>query len=127
MEEFYTLLNIAKRKSLLDQQSSWSNGSKTYLNEIKKEINEVIEESTKGRDCYLEDELGDVLWDYLNALVAFEKEKGINPLSVLERACRKYEERVGGLESGETWDEVKKRQNHRLQVEHSASPSKATS
>lgn len=119
MGEFYTLLNIAKRKSLIDQQSSWSGGSEIYLNEIKKEIDEVIEETTKGRGCYLEDELGDVLWDYLNALVAFEKEKGINPLSVLERACRKYEERVGGLESGESWDEVKERQSQRLQSEHS--------
>ncbi len=60
MKEFEELLAIAKRKSDFDQNNSWPNGSTTYLTEMKKEIDEVLEEIPKSRNCYLEEELGDV-------------------------------------------------------------------
>ena len=110
MQDLETLLKIVKRKSALDQGNTWSNGSSTYLEEIKKEVDEVIEEMPKQRDCYLQDELADVLWDYLNVLQAIEQERGISIDSVLTRACDKYEERISGLESGKTWAEVKQGQ-----------------
>lgn len=53
------MIKIAKRKSEIDKDSSWSQGSSTYLVEIKKEVDEVVEEIPKDRLCYLEDELGD--------------------------------------------------------------------
>jgi len=68
MKEFDKLLSIAKRKATFDDNNSWTSGSTTYLTEIKNEVDEVIEEIPKSRKCYLEDELGDVLWDYLNVL-----------------------------------------------------------
>lgn len=114
MDEFKQLLNIAIRKSKFDKNYDWSNGSETYLSEIKKEVDEVIEELPKQRKCYLEEELGDVLWDYLNILVALEQEIGIDTQSVLERACKKYEERVSGIESGELWQDIKQRQKQQL-------------
>ncbi len=120
MEEFEKLLDIAKRKTNFDKNNSWSNGSETYLTEIKKEVDEVIEEIPKSRKCYLEDELGDVLWDYLNVLTALEKEVGIDPQAVLLRACRKYDERVSGIESGEFWSDIKSRQKQALAKEHKA-------
>ena len=61
---------------------------------------EFEEEIPLGRKCYLEDELGDVLWDYLSALVCLKKEKGINIESIFNRAFQKYEERVSGIECG---------------------------
>ncbi|MCV2403198.1 nucleotide pyrophosphohydrolase [Marinomonas sp. C2222] len=118
MKEFDTLLAIAKRKSTFDQNNTWSNGSKTYLKEIKNEIDEVIEEIPKSRKCYLEDELGDVLWDYLNILTALEKEEGIDIQSVLERACKKYEQRISGIEAGVKWSEIKEKQKKALAIEH---------
>ncbi|WP_413283422.1 MazG nucleotide pyrophosphohydrolase domain-containing protein [Vibrio sp. MA40-2] len=111
MEAFETLLKIAQRKAEFDKTSSWSNGAQTYIDEIKNEIDEVVEELPQGRVCYLEDELGDVLWDYLNMLVALEQEKGINVASVLQRACNKYEQRVSGIEAGKQWQEIKALQN----------------
>ncbi|GAA4842390.1 MazG nucleotide pyrophosphohydrolase domain-containing protein [Algivirga pacifica] len=110
MESFEKLLQIAKRKARFDQKSNWSNGSATYLSEIKKEVDEVIEEIPLKRRCYLEEELGDVLWDYLNILLALEQETDIRVSSVLDRACKKYDERISGIESGQSWDEVKQRQ-----------------
>ena len=53
------LIKIAKWKSEIDKDSSWYQGSSIYLVEIKKEVDEVVEEIPKDRLCYLEDELGD--------------------------------------------------------------------
>lgn len=120
MEAFETLLSIAKRKAKFDETSEWSNGAETYIHEIKNEVDEVIEELHKGRICYLEDELGDVLWDYVNALIALEQEKGIRVEAVLNRACRKYEQRVSGIENGKTWQEIKEVQNSMLAQEQTS-------
>ncbi|MDG3086470.1 MazG nucleotide pyrophosphohydrolase domain-containing protein [Vibrio hannami] len=117
MKDFEKLIEIARRKSLFDEGNDWSNGSETYLSEIKKEVDEVVEEVPKSRVCYLEDELGDVLWDYLNAVIALEKEQGVQLSSVLKRASQKYDERVSGIESGESWKDVKTRQKVRLEEE----------
>ena len=117
MKEFDDLLAIAKRKLDFDQNNLFSNGSTTYLAEMKKEIDEVLEEISQSRNCYLEEELGDVLWDYLNVLVAMEKETGINPQAILARACKKYDERVSGIEVGEFWENIKERQKLRLAAE----------
>lgn len=117
MNEFKTLLKIAQRKSVFDETNAWFDGAQTYLQAIKKETDEVIEELPKDRACYLEDELADVLWNYLNSLLALEKEAGISTESVLRRACEKYEERIAGIESGELWKEVKARQKQALKAE----------
>ncbi|RCS73547.1 MazG nucleotide pyrophosphohydrolase domain-containing protein [Vibrio casei] len=118
MKEFDILLGIAKRKAKFDESNTWSNGSETYLSEIKNEVDEVIEEIPKSRKCYLEDELGDVLWDYLNILVALEKEANIDSEAVLKRACEKYEERMSGIENGQKWFDIKEKQKIALENEH---------
>ena len=118
MKDFDTLLAISTRKAKIDANNDWYNGSETYLSEIKNEVDEVIEEIPKQRKCYLEDELGDVLWGYLNTLLALEKEAGISASSVLRRACAKYEERISGIESCERWRDIKERQKAALVVEY---------
>ncbi|EMB48857.1 MazG-likeprotein [Vibrio mimicus] len=120
MQHLDKLLEIAKRKSEFDKSNSWYLGSSTYLAEIKKEVDEVVEEIPKNRLCYLEDELGDVLWDYLNAILSLEKEVGVKIESVVQRACRKYEERVSAIENGISWDEVKLKQKKELEQEQSS-------
>jgi NTP pyrophosphatase (non-canonical NTP hydrolase) len=119
MESFKLLLSIARRKAQIDTASDndWFTGAQTYLGELKKEIVEVEEELLLNRRCYLEDELGDVLWDYVNLLLALENEGEVDLESVLGRVCRKYEERVSGLERHEPWEAVKRRQKQRLAAE----------
>jgi len=117
MKHFETLLQIARRKAMIDAGSGWSEGARTYLGEMNNEIAEVCAELSSGRQCYLEDELGDVLWDYLNALTALEKSHKISVEKVLQRACRKYEERISGIENGAFWKDIKTRQKMALKLE----------
>lgn len=117
MHELQTLLNIARRKTRIDATNDWSDGATTYLSEIKKEADEVLEELPANRACYLEDELGDLLWDYLNILTSLEAEQGIDVQKVFQRAAQKYEERIAGIESGELWKDIKRRQKLRLAEE----------
>lgn len=114
---FEQLLSIARRKSVIDTNSDWFNGSQTYLNEMRTELDEVLEEIPLNRRCYLEQELGDLLWDYLNLLLALESETEIQLESVLERACIKFEQRVNGLENGLSWSDIKARQKASLTEE----------
>ena len=111
------LLAIVKRKNRLDQHRDWSNRSEIYFEEIGKEVAEAAVEAESGRACYLEDELGDILWDYLNLLQSLQNEGKISLTAVFQRSLAKYDERVSGLENGEAWADIKERQKVRLAEE----------
>ncbi|MBO6703196.1 MAG: hypothetical protein JJ921_12745 [Pseudomonadales bacterium] len=108
------LLDLVDRKSQIDQSSSWSDGSSTYLVELRNEIDEVEAEIGKGNSDELTDELGDVLWDYLNLVNCLAAEEGITMKEVLLRTTAKYEERISGIEQGRTWKEIKAEQKARV-------------
>lgn len=117
MDNIYNLLELAKQKSKIDENSSWKGGSKLYLEELKNEVDEVLEEYENDRKCYIEDELGDILWDYLNTLISMEKEKNIEIKAVFERAFNKYSQRIDAMHIGQSWDLVKQRQKEALLTE----------
>ncbi|KID57137.1 nucleotide pyrophosphohydrolase [Pseudoalteromonas luteoviolacea] len=119
MRDLESLLDIAKRKYVYDQTNSWYSGSETYLSALKDELAEVLEEIPKQRICHLEDELGDILWNYLNIILALEKESGVDMHSVLNRAVKKYEQRVSTIEQGGSWQRVKEKQKKMLEEEQS--------
>ena len=114
---FSSLFDIARRKAKYDNTNTWYRGSETYFDALYQELEEVGEEITQTRLCYLEDELGDVLWNYLNLLMALEKEQGIDPTSVLSRAVNKYQQRVATIENNGSWADVKAEQKRKLQQE----------
>lgn len=111
------LNEIAKVKVNKDLKGTWSEGSITYLNGMYDELEEVTKELNSGRQCYLEDELGDVLWDYLCMVQYLELEEKVLVSKVFDRVVKKYSERVITLEEGETWGDVKARQKIKLQSE----------
>lgn len=115
---FSSLFDIARRKAKYDNTNTWYKGSGTYFDALYQELEEVGEEITQTRLCYLEDELGDVLWNYLNLLMALEKEQGIDPTSVLSRAVNKYQQRVATIENNGSWADVKAEQKRKLQQEY---------
>ena len=118
MDGIATIRELIKEKKLIDQKGTWSEGSQTYLEELKKELVEVEEELLLDRQCYLEDELGDVFWDYMNWLYNLEQEGKINLTEVFKRCAKKYTERINGLKSGQTWQDVKTEQKIVLAQEH---------
>ena len=116
LNEIFALVD---RKNRIDFKGKWSVGSATYLSEVRKELVEVEEEIAAGRLCYLEEELGDVLWDYLNVVRCLADEQVVDIARVFERMQVKFAERISGIENGESWGDIKARQKERLAEEYS--------
>jgi hypothetical protein len=66
----------------------------------------------------LEDELGDIFWDYICLLENFEQDGKISKERVFDRCWTKFSERLSsdGSDNGD-WVEVKKNQKERLREE----------
>ncbi len=89
-----------------------------YLDAIIDEIEEVRWELKHNNTIYLEDELWDILWDYLNLLYCLEKEGKANMTNVLKRSLKKYSQRTDGLEKWISWNDIKAWQKQELKKEH---------
>lgn len=114
MKNLEGLIAVAREKNAIDETSDWCEGSVTYWREIKLELDEAAQEMDADKRCYLEDELGDVLWDYLNLLLCLENEGKISLEGVFERSLAKYGERIEGIKQGRAWEEIKEIQKLRL-------------
>jgi NTP pyrophosphatase (non-canonical NTP hydrolase) len=117
VNQIYELFNLAKRKLSIKAHQEWSQGSKTFLEEIQKEVHEVAQEVGANRPCHLEDELADVLWDYVNLVLSLEEEESISFSSILDRAVKKYCARIEAMEAGISWSEIKGKQKLELEDE----------
>ena len=113
MDAIIKLMNLVERKRQIDLDNEWYEGACTYLSEMRKELVEVENELNSNLLSRLEDELGDVLWDYLNLLRCLADEKEISADAVFARAVRKYDERISGIEKGMSWSEIKAEQKQR--------------
>lgn len=111
------LQKIAALKSQRDIKGTWFQGSSTYLDALVEEVSEVKEELLSGRQCFLEDELGDLLWDFVCLIEHLELEGKVDKERVFQRSVSKYAERVTNRPPGETWDDVKLRQKLELKKE----------
>jgi len=114
---FEKLMALSDLKLKRDLKGTWSKGSSTYFEALFDELDEVKEELNSDKQCYLEDELGDVLWDYLCLLKHLENEKRIDISTLLQRTNKKYARRVTGIINGEAWDAIKSEQKHCLENE----------
>ncbi|MEZ8834038.1 MazG nucleotide pyrophosphohydrolase domain-containing protein [Vibrio cyclitrophicus] len=118
MDSIQQLIELAEKKIERDKKGTWSKGSITYFQAMFDELEEVKIEMNSGRCCYLEDELGDILWVYLCLLKNLESENEIDAERVFRRAQQKYNERLSAINSGRSWSEVKERQKSLLAQEH---------
>ena len=100
------LISLVERKNQIDQNATWSNGSSTYQEEIKNELEEVQAEIGQNRVPALEEELGDVLWDYLNWCVVWKRKSRFPSIQCYD-APSKYRERIDAIESGGTWKRLR--------------------
>lgn len=101
-------------------KSDFFKWNETFFEEILKEIKETKDEVKENNSVYLEDELWDILWDYLCIIEALKVEWKIeNFEKVLERCYKKFSERINE-ETWESrdWQEIKKIQKEELKNEH---------
>lgn len=120
------LRKIVSKKSKLDEWQEWYKWSATYFEWIKNELEEVEFEMKKNNEVYLEDELWDLLWNYMSLLSSLKKEWKISTVeSVLNRAEKKYKQRVEAIEHEETdedksaaWKAIKEVQKDLLKKQH---------
>lgn len=90
-----------------------------YLKGIFDEIEEAKKEIKANNHVYLEDELGDIMWVYMNILYFLEKEWLIGDKEAcFERCLKKFKERNNWLEAWKVWDEIKQEQKQELLDEH---------
>jgi NTP pyrophosphatase (non-canonical NTP hydrolase) len=117
---------IQQKYELHQRDEPERNDRKKYADGLVDEVREVKEEARDDNAVYLEDELGDILWDYMNMLYIFEQEGKIGSIqAVFDRSMKKYSERVEAVMKGSViaekksyWDEVKKKQKEGNRVEH---------
>jgi NTP pyrophosphatase (non-canonical NTP hydrolase) len=100
-------------------EMTWYKWSKTYWEYLEKEIQEAKNEINTNK-VYLEDELGDVLWDFLCLLNSLKLEWKISSVEkIIDRAWTKFSWRI----NTETWDyngdweKIKKKQKEKLEKE----------
>lgn len=120
LQHLKQLILTTQTKEKIDSLKSWNNGngSKTYFDELQKEIQETLIEYKAGNQVHLEDELGDILWDYLNLLTNLQKEGKIESIEkVFQRANKKYNERITGIQNNINWEETKIKQKAELKQE----------
>lgn len=115
--ELDKLMEVVRSKITRDQKGKWSKGSITYFEALTDEMKEVKVELSSGKQCYLEDELGDLLWVYLCFVHNLEVEGKVSMSKVFERSLLKYQERVNGINNGECWEKIKEKQKLRLKAE----------
>lgn len=118
------ILELAQKNLGGNSFAKQKDAHQIYFQEISDELKEVKAEYRRENVVHLEDELGDVLWDYIMCLKTLEKDGYIRSFdNVLEHAFEKYAERLAFLDNPDLnyegyWKEVKERQKKRLKDEH---------
>jgi len=96
----------------------WYKWNKTYIDWISDELEEVKCEIKKNNSVYLEDELGDILWNYFCLIHSLKEDNLINEKKVFERCYKKFSERLSNNPWGSQWAEIKEKQKLELKKEH---------
>ncbi len=118
---FHTLLDIARRAEVCSPNTASADVARYHLKGMMEEVDEVQRELKDRNVVHLEDELSDILWDYVSVLAACERAGLIDGAQyVLTRGIRKYTERLPAIErqSDDMWTEIKDVQKQRLLREH---------
>lgn len=99
-------------------RKNW-NTSEMYIKHLKKELEEMEEEVKKDNIPYLEDELWDILWDFLNLAYTLKLEWFIESEEQIFKRCeKKFSERISAIKNWIPWEEIKKKQKEELKNEY---------
>jgi len=116
---------LSKKRIKFYEKNNWDNWfykwSETFFEQISLELQEVLDENKLNNSIYLEDELWDVLWCYLNLLHSLKNEWKITSVKkVFERSYKKFTWRIEEetWENNWKWNEIKKSQKEELKKEN---------
>lgn len=125
IEKYITLI---KDKQQRQKNISWLTfgDPKQWLQALIDEVQEVDDELELDNKIYLEDELWDIFWNYMNFLVLLKFQWYIwSPEDILKQSYQKFYERTSAVldkkdkkTSDDARDKVKKIQKERLQNQH---------
>jgi len=126
MKNIVKIKDLAKSRieEFIETKNPWYKWSKTYIEWIDDEWEEVQEEIKENNSVYLEDELWDLFWDYMCLLNSLEKEWKISSVDkVFERSYKKFSERISAVREsipwqGWIWDKIKQKQKKENKEEH---------
>lgn len=124
MKNLEKILNLSQKRIdyFCDEENvrNWYQGSETYFRSIITETEEARAENREQNHIYLEDELGDIFWNFCCLLSSLEREGKISHKKEVFRRCyQKFSERIGEEgRGGHNWDEVKKSQKIALKKEN---------
>ncbi len=121
MGEFFDqyIVLVQKKIKLYETINPDRNSLDMYLQGLRDELWEVEVEIKDNNLVYLEDELWDILRDYMNLLYILENEGKIRSRkNVFQRSFEKYWERVSDKEKWILRKETKDRQKRKLKKEY---------
>jgi NTP pyrophosphatase (non-canonical NTP hydrolase) len=125
LQSIKKLLEIGKPFFKRDSWLGSDDISDIYFDGIFDEVQEARDEFKKDNVVKLEDELGDIFWNYIMLLQTLERKGYIRSIeNVFTHAEEKFIERLGFIyldkkvNSSVYWDTVKKKQKKRIEEEH---------
>ncbi len=129
MEQFIDqYIALTKQKQQRQKNISWSSfwDPQHRLQSLINEVQEVSDELKLNNQVYLQDELWDIFWNYMNFLTLLESQWYISDINiVLQQSFKKFSERTSAVidktdkpSSDIARDEVKKIQKERLEQQH---------
>jgi NTP pyrophosphatase (non-canonical NTP hydrolase) len=132
MEQFIDqYIALTKQKQERQKDISWLNfwDPQHRLEWLINEVQEVSDELRPNNQIYLQDELWDIFWNYMNFLTLLESQWYISDINtVLQQSFEKFSERTHAVldkkdksSSDLARDEIKKIQKERLKAEHNKS------
>jgi NTP pyrophosphatase (non-canonical NTP hydrolase) len=129
MEQFiHQYITLTKQKQQRQKNISWLNfwDPQHRLEWLINEVQEVSDELKPNNQIYLQDELWDIFWNYMNFLTLLEDKWYISDTkTILQQSYNKFHERTSAVidktdksSSDLARDEVKKTQKKRLKQQH---------
>jgi NTP pyrophosphatase (non-canonical NTP hydrolase) len=129
MEQFiHQYIALTQQKQERQKNITWLSfwDPQHRLQGLINEVQEVSDELRLNNQVYLEDELWDIFWNYMNFLTLLESKGYITSTdTVLQQSYTKFQERTSAvinktdkLSSDIARDEVKKLQKEQLEQKH---------
>lgn len=124
--------SLLKLNKLVEEEYEYNDfiksvDTKKYFWYLIDEVNEAHKEIKDNNKVYLENELWDIIYVYLHNLEKLQRDGRIDKINVLERAFKKFSEKLKPCEEAQEfsywkenkhWEAIKLKQKQEMKEEH---------